>query len=222
MERSARSIFDEAAASWDEKPGRVRMARRVAQAIREQAPLSKEMRAMEYGCGTGLVSVALSQKLKEILAVDTSGKMLEMLEQKLEQQGIRNISTLQADLSTPTQELLDGIGKFHLIFTSMTLHHIEDAAGLIETFSTLLLPGGWLAIADLDREDGSFHNREIEVPHHGFHRSWIMETMQRCGLDRTTAATAYEMEKEIREGEMRRYPVFLAAGQKPLNRKEKG
>ncbi len=51
----------------------------VADAIRKAVPLSKEMKAFEYGCGTGLLSFALQPDLGEITLADTSQGMLEVL-----------------------------------------------------------------------------------------------------------------------------------------------
>jgi hypothetical protein len=48
--------FDKQAVEWDDNPGRVKNARNIAAAIKATVPLSKTMFAMEFGCGTGLVS----------------------------------------------------------------------------------------------------------------------------------------------------------------------
>jgi len=56
--------FNQAARTWDEKPVRVRLARAGASAIMSQIPLDTSMSAMEYGCGTGLASIALAPALE--------------------------------------------------------------------------------------------------------------------------------------------------------------
>ena len=55
--------FDERAKDWDSDPKKVERARVVAEAIRAAIPLSKEITALEYGCGTGLLSFALQSDL---------------------------------------------------------------------------------------------------------------------------------------------------------------
>ena len=49
-------------------------------------------------------------------------------------------------------------GKFDLIFTQMVLHHVSDIETIINRLSQLLNPGGYLAVADLYEEDGSFYD----------------------------------------------------------------
>lgn len=48
--------FDSKAAEWDDNPAHVENARRIAAVIRRQIPLFRNTRALDFGCGTGLVS----------------------------------------------------------------------------------------------------------------------------------------------------------------------
>ncbi len=75
--------FDERARDWDSDPKKVERARVVADAIRKTIPLSQEMKALEYGCGTGLLSFALQPDLGEITLADTSQGMLDVLREKI-------------------------------------------------------------------------------------------------------------------------------------------
>ena len=54
--------FDQKAQQWDAKPVRVERALAVADSIKTDVPLSPQMTALEYGCGTGLVSFALQSR----------------------------------------------------------------------------------------------------------------------------------------------------------------
>ena len=93
----------------------------------------------------------------------------------------------------------------------MTLHHVRDVGALLQRFQSLLVPGGLLALADLDAEDGSFHQDPRGVEHHGFHRDWIREQLQAAGFPQVEFEIAYEIEKPER-----RYPVFTATARKPV------
>jgi cyclopropane fatty-acyl-phospholipid synthase-like methyltransferase len=57
------SDFDARAATWDDDPAKGERAQAIADAIVRTAPLSDAMRAMEYGCGTGLLSFMLRPRL---------------------------------------------------------------------------------------------------------------------------------------------------------------
>ena len=64
--------------------------------------------------------------------------------------------------------------KVDLVMSAMAMHHVEDTAQLVESFKEHLNPGGMLALADLDAEDGSFHPPDVEgVFHHGFKRDAV-------------------------------------------------
>ena len=202
--------FDKAAAGWDQKQRRVEMAAKIAAAISNTLPLNKKMTALEYGCGTGLVGLALAPQLATLTAVDTSTGMLEVLTHKIKDEKITNVTPLRLDLS---QESLPD--KFDLIFCAMTLHHIKEADQLLARFCDLLADGGYLAVADLKTEDGSFHDAEADgVMHHGFNPAELMTTLTDLGLTQVAVQEVHSLVKTNDAGIERAYPVFLLTGRK--------
>ena len=197
--------FDEAATDWEEKPQRVALARTVAEAIRRTIPLAATMRVLEYGCGTGMVSRALSPHVAHIVAVDTSPRMLEVLRQKAGEEKIDNIETLVHDL---TQQPLQA-ESFDLVVSSMTLHHIPDIEPLLQRLFDILKPGGYLAVADLVTEDGSFHDDNSGVAHHGIDPEIVRGILAKNGGQDIGVQEIHAIEKP-RENGVRQYPVFLA------------
>lgn len=195
--------FDSKARQWDENPVFQERGLKIAEAIRRAAPLNRQMNALDYGCGTGLLSFPLKDELGTILMADSSGGMLEVVNEKIAAQGVTNMTTLQLDLlkdSPPAQ-------RFDLIATSMTLHHVPDTDHILRVFHDLLQPGGYLCIADLDQEDGSFHGPEIDV-HHGFDRTDLSRRAAQAGFTDMQFQTVFSIAKE-RETGARDYPVFL-------------
>jgi 2-polyprenyl-3-methyl-5-hydroxy-6-metoxy-1,4-benzoquinol methylase len=89
----------------------------------------------------------------------------------------------------------------------MTLHHVPDTDAILRAFHTVLEPGGYLCVADLDTEDGSFHGPEVQV-HHGFDRTDLARRTEQAGFREVRFETVFEIAKEI-EGATRGYPVFL-------------
>lgn len=205
-------IFDKAAADWDKKPMRLQLAASVASAIREAIPLHREMHALEIGCGTGLVTLALCRNVGTILATDTSTGMLEALRKKLVELGVENVRPSLLDLAA--NEAIPGGEKFHLIYSSMALHHIEDTAALLRACARLLEPGGYLAIADLEQEDGTFHSDMAGVRHLGFNPSSLISLAADCGFSNITSRRAHTVQKENSQGIQRSFPVFLLTAQK--------
>jgi 2-polyprenyl-3-methyl-5-hydroxy-6-metoxy-1,4-benzoquinol methylase len=195
--------FDNKARQWDENPVFRERGLKIAEAIRKAVPLHRGMSALDYGCGTGLLSFPLKDELGTILMADSSGGMLNVVTEKIAAQGITNLTTLKLDLLTdpaPSQ-------KFDLIVTAMTLHHVPDTDHILHVFHELLNPGGHLCIADLDQEDGSFHGPEVDV-HHGFDRAELGARAEKAGFGEIGFQTVFSIAKESETG-TRDFPVFL-------------
>lgn len=201
-----RQRFDSIAADWDESPRRRELAAGVAAAIEAAVPLQADWHAMEYGCGTGLVGAALAPRLGRLLACDVSPGMLSVLQEKARAAGLHQLQTRVLDLTTEPAP----VEPLDLIFSSMTMHHIPDVVALLRTFRGMLKPGGWLALVDLDSEDGSFHGRDVPgVMHHGFDRDALQAELRAAGFVETSARTAHTVSKTAADGRVSHYPVFL-------------
>ncbi|MEW5734474.1 MAG: class I SAM-dependent methyltransferase [Thermodesulfobacteriota bacterium] len=202
--------FDSAAATWDEKPARVKLASDVAAAIREQVKPARSMKALDFGCGTGLLTLALAPLVKEITGADSSKKMLEVLSQKVAAQGLTNVRTLRVDLDAG--DTLPG--PFDLVTVSMTAHHVQNISVLLAAFYQCLGEGGTLALADLDEEGGLFHEDATGVFHEGFNRHALAEAFTGEGFADVTVRTAAEIVKPGADGRKRTFTVFLMTGTK--------
>jgi ubiquinone/menaquinone biosynthesis C-methylase UbiE len=195
--------FDTKARQWDDNPVFQERGLKIAQAIRQAVPLHPQMRALDYGCGTGLLSFPLQDELGAILLADSSGGMLDVVSEKIATQGVTHMTPVKLDLlidPPPAQ-------RFDLIYTSMTLHHVPDTGRILRIFHDLLQPGGTLCIADLDQEDGSFHGPEVDV-HHGFDRADLSRRTAQAGFADVQFQTVFSIAREHESG-TRDYPVFL-------------
>jgi len=74
--------FDKEATQWDENPARVRLASDVCAAISKSVPLNTSMRVMDFGCGTGLVTLGLAPLVGVMTGVDNSQGMLVSSDQR--------------------------------------------------------------------------------------------------------------------------------------------
>ena len=210
MKQEERKDFDKEAAQWDANPGRVKLANDVADAVIRETRPAKDQDVLDFGCGTGLVTLRLQPLVRSITGMDSSRGMLAVLQDKIKRDGLTNVTTRFLDLETGGSIE----GRFHLIVSSMTLHHVPDPAALIAQLSGALLPGGTLAVADLDAEDGSFHGDNTGVLHLGFDRVLVRNLFQQGGLREVRDVTAAVVEKEIEGKGRREFPVFLIMGKK--------
>lgn len=205
--------FDERAKNWDSDPKKVERAHAVAEEIRKTVPLSREMNAFEYGCGTGLLSFALQEDLGQITLADTSQGMLDILAEKISAAGMGNMTPLRFDLTTdqPPKE------RFHLTYSLMTLHHVQDTEVILNKFSEILLPNGILLVADLDKEDGSFHTDGTTDVHKGFARNELQKQVEAVGFTDVKFTTAYTIRKKVGDEE-KSFPIFLMSARKGNDR----
>jgi ubiquinone/menaquinone biosynthesis C-methylase UbiE len=197
--------FDERARDWDTPERRAR-AVAVADAIRAAVPLSPSTRTIEVGAGTGLLGLALAPAVGELVLAEPSAGMLEVIRDKLRDRGPSRVSALRLDLLTdpPPPE------PFDLVISLLVLHHLQDTDAALTAILRLLRPGGSMALADLDAEDGFFHGADAEgIPHLGFDRDAVSAAAMAAGFEDVEVRTATELERDGR-----RYPLFLLTGRR--------
>ena len=195
--------FDARAATWDDDPTKVERAQAVADEIVARVPLSPAMRALEYGCGTGLLSFMLRARLRDITLADVSEGMLAVAARKIAAARDTSMRAVKLDF------FVDPVPAraFDVVYSLMTLHHIPDTAGILERFHKALAAPGFLCIADLDSEDGSFHGAGFDG-HLGFDRGELGSKARRAGFASVRFTTAYTMTKAVGNGR-RTFPIFL-------------
>lgn len=181
-------------------------ARAVAVAILANIRPTDGMRGFEYGCGTGLLSFCLQEHLQHITLADSSTGMLEVLREKIVATGSENMRPIQLDLTT--DPLPDE--RFDIAYSLMTFHHIPDTDTILRDLHALLAPSGYLCIADLDSEDGSFHSYEFNG-HKGFDRQDLARRAEAAGFRNIRFSTVFRIKKGSPE---REYPVFLMIAEK--------
>jgi ubiquinone/menaquinone biosynthesis C-methylase UbiE len=202
--------FDKEAAQWDQDPGRVKLAHDVADAIRKEVPLERNMNVLDFGCGTGLVTLLLQPFVHTITGADSSQGMLSALERKIERQKLSNIRTQFVDFEKGQRVS----GAYDLIVSSMTLHHVPDTGLLFNQWHELLKPGGRVCFADLDTEDGSFHPDSTGVFHLGFDREKLAQLLQQAGFMDIRTDTAAKIVKDVEGRGTREFSVFLISAKK--------
>ncbi len=188
------------------------VAKAVADAIEEAIPLAENMSMLDFGCGTGTLSVLLAGRVGHIHAMDTSDGMIAELKRKLAELPEMSSLIQPCLFKPPLTQALEG--TWDVICSSMVLHHIEDAVGTVRRLAGLLGPGGYLALADLMPEDGSFHGAKA-VPHNGFDPSVLARAMREAGLDQTVWRKVTNFNKPAATGEMREYSIFLLTASRP-------
>ncbi len=205
--------FDKEAANWDSNEPRRKLAMDVVERIVVEIELDGSQRLMDFGAGTGLVSIGLKPYVGEVIAVDSSPGMLGVLKEKIERSGVTGVTTLLWDAGRDATPLPGA----DVIVSSMTLHHIDDVPGIAARFHEALAPGGWIGVADLDLEHGAFHSDPTGVAHEGFDREDLMKTFAAAGFHSLRTVDAHTLIKPAKSGELKSFTVFLLVGRKRPN-----
>lgn len=197
-------LFSDKAAGWDTQPVPVQISRGVSRVLSDAVPLSPDWRVLDFGAGTGLVCAQVAPRVARVVAVDVSEAMLAQLRAKPELAG--NVDVRCVDVTeTPLGETFD------LVVSAMAMHHVADTARLLASLYAHLRPGGRVALADLDAEDGSFHAAGTEgVFHAGFDRAALGALLGGAGFVDVRFRDACTVTKEGRD-----YPIFLVTAERP-------
>lgn len=193
--------FEEKSRDWDVNDVVRGLSATLGPAIIEHIALTTDMNVLDFGAGTGLISAHLAPRVNRIVAVDISVAMLDKLVAKNELRG-----KVEAVCQDITAEPLNR--RFDLIVSAMAMHHVADTDQLIGTFAQHLKPGGLIALADLDTEDGTFH--PVNTPgvyHAGFDRTDLQRLLTKRGFNDIHFFTPHTVAKNNRL-----YPVFLVTG----------
>ena len=169
------SHFDKRADGWDKGDAQVNGARIIANAIRKSVALNSQMDIMDFGTGTGLLGFDVAESVKKVYGVDTSAQMLKKLKEKNSSR--LSITTYCQDIvKEPLEQEFDGL------VSSMTLHHIENLKDFFTAIHKNVKEDGFIAIADLKSEDGTFHSDNAGVFHFGFDEKELCGVVEECGF----------------------------------------
>jgi 2-polyprenyl-3-methyl-5-hydroxy-6-metoxy-1,4-benzoquinol methylase len=203
MNTNQLSEFDNRAGDWDKNQMHIRRSEAIATELINRVPLTKNMTALEFGAGTGLLSFILKDHFTEIIMIDNSQEMVRVTESKITVSGNQNMKALWIDLEND-----DFTGQYDIVYTQMVLHHVDNIDLIFSKFKTLIKPGGYLAIADLYSEDGSFHGDRF-TGHKGFDTDQLTRQLEVIGFGNIVIKPCFIIHRENEKAEFQDYPVFL-------------
>ncbi len=194
--------FKERAQIWDQGSTRVKGALTIANAIEKEIALTDKMEILDFGVGTGLLGFEIAKSVKKVYGVDTSENMIEKLKEKNTPE--LYIETYHQDIiKEPLKRSFDGL------VSSMTLHHIENLETFFETIYKNINSGGFIAIADLESEDGTFHSDNSGVFHFGFDEESLIDVVKKAGFSEVKFKNINTINKPHRD-----FGIFLLTAKK--------
>lgn len=202
------SEFDAKARDWDKNQRFIDRSEAVAKALLQMIPVKTTMKALEYGSGTALLSFALKDKFEEITLMDNSREMTAVTKEKIADFQVTNMKPLFFDL-----EKEDYDDKFDIIYSQMVMHHVNNIDAIIKKFNLLLNQNGYLAIADLYSEDGSFHGEGF-IGHLGFDVEQLAAKLIENGFGEVKHQASFTISRTEENGSVSEFPIFLLTARK--------
>lgn len=203
--------YDVAAAqTWDDEI-RTERAKKIASEMLKHIP-SHCKSAMEFGCGTGLITFNLAEHFDRITLIDSSQGMIDVLTEKIKNAGAPHMFPEQIDLTKEAYQKQ----KFDIIYSSMVLHHVVNTKGIVSALFQLLYNGGHICFVDLDTDNGGlFHSNDPSFGgHHGFEHAEMVRIFSEAGFRNVSIQSFYFAEREIGQHRVP-YSLFCLSGEKP-------
>lgn len=136
--------FDQRSAFWDELYSRPIFKDRLNLFTGQ---LQKKVKApaniLDYGCGSGVISLLLASKGYNVTGIDASTGMIAEATKNAEAQKADNASFYQLDNITPDSLT----NRFDAIVCSSVIEYIEDDEAVLKLFSQWIKPGGTLLVS---------------------------------------------------------------------------
>lgn len=175
------NVFEQIAKRYDTEE-RIELAKVIVNEVRPELRNSQSKSLIDYGSGTGLISLELSDLVHSILLVDSSKQMLEVAKAKISRKGIANAKTLYSDFTQETPEL-----KADIVLMSLVLLHIPDTNKILQELFGILNDGGKLIIIDFDKNDKIQHPKV----HNGFSHEELKKRLSDIGFKSTEMKTFF-------------------------------
>ena len=175
------NVFEQMAKRYDTEE-RMELAKIIVKEVRPELRNSKSKSLIDYGSGTGLISLELADVVNSILLVDSSEQMLEVAKAKISHKGITNSKVLYSDFTQETPEL-----KADIVLMSLVLLHIPDTKKILQELFNILNNGGKLIIIDFDKNDKINHPKV----HNGFSHEELKKRLSEVGFKSIEIKTFY-------------------------------
>ena len=137
------------------------------------------LEVVDFGCGTGVLTVELARWAGHVTAIDRSGSALSKAKAEAARQGLANITFLEADLhALPLPN-----ASVDLVVVSQSLHHVDSIEHVLAEGARLLKPGGRLVVLELLPHEEEWVLARLGHQHLGFDPEEVREAMRAVGIE---------------------------------------
>ncbi len=188
--------WDQYAQNWESNPDVIHYSKKAYADLCRLIDLD-DLRVMDFGCGTGLMTEHLMLHANSIVALDSSKKMIEVLKNK----PLANVKAFAFELTQKTidstPELKD---KFDLIVASSVCAFIDNYDEVLVLLKSLLKPNGLFVQWDWSKTPSE--------PDFGFDENMIQTAFSKAGFKTIKVEKTFSV--EVKNGPMQ---VIMAVGE---------
>ncbi len=190
--------WDEFADGWEDDPAAIAYSEAafgsLVEVLVDRPRPFEGARILDFGCGTGLLTQQLVDRVAAIDATDRSPAMLDVLRAKCERGGETNVRMLGE---------LPPAGSNDLIMASSVYSFLDDYPSAVRRLASLLSAGGTFVQWDWEPDP-------VDEEPHGLTRVAVSEALTSAGLNEVAVETAFE----ARVGDLEMAPI-IGVGSRP-------
>lgn len=120
--------------------------------IESQVPLAGK-RALDVGCGGGILADAMARQGANVLGIDLATKALRVAQLHALEAGTPNVQYREVSVEALATEQP---GAFDVVTCMEMLEHVPDPGSVVRACADLVKPGGWVFFSTLNRNPKSF------------------------------------------------------------------
>jgi 2-polyprenyl-6-hydroxyphenyl methylase / 3-demethylubiquinone-9 3-methyltransferase len=110
-------------------------------------------KAVDVGCGGGILSESMALKGCDVLGIDLADKSLKVAQLHAMETGVSNLRYQSIAAEALASQ---APGTFDVVTCMEMLEHVPDPASVVNACETLVKPGGWVFFSTLNRNPKSF------------------------------------------------------------------
>lgn len=206
MSREVKEYFDQVSTKWD-TIRRGFYSDEVRDAVLMAALISPTDTVLDVGAGTGFLTEGAAKLARKVIALDFSKLMTDEVLSKLDGKNVevRNGNVEEIPLTDSSVDSVIG---------NMILHHCPRPEVAVKEMARVLVPGGRLALSDLQEHNYESLQKEHSDLWPGFKMERVKNILDEAGLEYAKVEALSSCCSTTREDEEVKIPMFLASAQK--------
>lgn len=155
--------WDDYAEEWDKNEDAISYSEKAFESLTNVISL-EGLNILDFGCGTGLLTEKMSKLAKQVVALDTSYKMVSLLKDKK----LSNVTAIYEPISIETiKENVSLLSNFDLITASSVFGFLPQYESTLLLLKSLLVPGGlfvqWDWLSPTKDPEFGFSEKQVET-----------------------------------------------------------